>query len=166
MTLNTDLMFSSKTEKWDTPQWLVGDLATVFDWDLDVCAERPNVCYRYYTEAQDGLDSPWGDLNWCNPPYGRGDKGCAPWLERATTLRHGKATVFLIPARTDTRWWHNHVWIASQIVFIKGRLTFGEAENSAPFPSAFMVIGEINPDQRDKLASYGWSIYQPPIDKW
>jgi len=160
MTLNTDLMFSSKTGKWDTPADLVDDLATVFPWDLDVCASGPNVCENYYTEADNGLSKPWGDLNWCNPPYGRGDSGCLPWLEAGVSAMRWekKATVNLIPARTDTRWWQDNVPFASQVVFIRGRLKFGNATNSAPFPSAFVVFGEINEQQRNKLASYGWNI--------
>ncbi len=158
--MNTDLMFSSKTDKWDTPTDLVADLATVFDWDLDVCASGPNVCSNYYSEADNGLAKPWGKLNWCNPPYGRGVSGSGPWLGRAhcAWISERKTTVFLIPARTDVKWWQDHVPAASLVVFIRGRLKFGDAANSAPFPSAFVVFGEINEAQRAKLASYGWSV--------
>jgi site-specific DNA-methyltransferase (adenine-specific) len=158
--MNTDLMFSSATDKWNTPADLVDDLATVFDWDLDVCANGPNVCQNYYTEADNGLEQPWGDLNWCNPPYGRGDSGCGPWLDAGAWAWQWdkKTTVFLVPARTDTKWWQLNAPVASLVVFICGRLKFGDATNSAPFPSAFIVFGEINKAQRAKLASYGWAV--------
>ena len=63
MSLNTDLMFSSKTGKYDTPNDLITDLATVFDWDRDVCADRPNVCDFYYNEEDDAFKQNW--LGWC-----------------------------------------------------------------------------------------------------
>ena len=158
--MNKELMFSSKTGKYDTPADLIADLNTVFKWNLDVCASRPNVCDVYYNELENGLISPWGLLNFCNPPYGRGDNGCKPWLEKGVHvwLQEAKTTVFLIPARTDTNWWHDSVPHASQVVFIRGRLKFGDETNSAPFPSAFVVIGELTTEQSKKLASYGWSI--------
>lgn len=62
--MNTDLMFSNKTGKWDTPDDLIADLVTVFDWDCDVCAERPNVCEFYYDENDNGLEMPWYNLNY------------------------------------------------------------------------------------------------------
>lgn len=157
MTLNTDLMFSSVTDKWDTPPDLVADLATVFDWDLDVCASRPNVCESYFSESENALIHDWDEwsLRWMNPPYGR---EIGWWIKAAWAHRHYGATVCLLPSRTDTKWWQCHVPDASQVVFIRGRLKFGTATNSAPFPSAFVVFGEINQRQRAQLASYGWSV--------
>ena len=154
--MNNDLMFSSKTGKWDTPQSLIDDLATVFDWDLDVCASRPNVCERFNSEAEPEKYS-WHlhKLCWINPPYGR---QISNWVSTARCNRYyGVTTVCLVPARTDTRWWQDNIPFASQVVFIRGRLKFGNATNSAPFPSAFVVFGEITKRQRDKLASYGIS---------
>jgi phage N-6-adenine-methyltransferase len=150
--------FSSATGKWDTPQTVVDDLATIFDWDLDVCASRDNVCESYFNESENALLHQWGDwqLRWMNPPYGR---EIGRWMEAARETDKG-VTVCLVPARTDTRWWQNNIRFASQIVFIKGRLKFGNATNSAPFPSAFVVFGNISERQRDKLAEYGWSILQ------
>ncbi len=164
--MNNDLMFSSKTGKWDTPQSVIDDLATVFDWDLDVCASRANVCENYYTEGDDGLTKRWRGLCWMNPPYGR---AINVWVNKARifgTGAHGvegcKAVVCLLPSRTDTLWWQNNIDDASLVVFIKGRLKFGGAKNSAPFPSAFVVFGKITPVQAEKLASYGWSIDTAP----
>jgi phage N-6-adenine-methyltransferase len=152
--MNNDLMFSSDTEKWDTPDDLIADLATVFNWSTDVCAERANVCDHFYNEETNGLTQMWTGLCWMNPPYGREIGG---WMEKARVSKLA-TTVCLIPARTDTRWWHENVLYANNVVFIKGRLKFGNAKNSAPFPSAFVVFGEINRDQLKKLAAYGWLV--------
>lgn len=156
--MNIDVMFSSETDKWDTPADLVADLATVFDWDCDVCASRRNVCEFIFDEKSDGLRQDWLGLCWMNPPYGR---NIGEWMAKAADepkIQHNTVVVCLVPARTDTRWWQLNVPNASLVVFIRGRLKFGDATNSAPFPSAFVVFGEINEAQRAKLASYGWSV--------
>ena len=71
----------------------------------------------------------------CNPPYG---PGLSKWLERGL---EANLAVFLIPARTDTRWFHEIVMPnAKEIRFIKGRLKFGDAVNGAPFPSMIVVF--------------------------
>lgn len=162
-------MFSSTTGKWDTPQTVIDDLAEVFPWDLDVCASRPNVCPVYYTDAQNAFIQDWKGLCWMNPPYGR---GIGQWIDRAR-FECGKfytvktefgytmlktTVVCLVPARTDTLWWQRSAPWASLVVFIKGRLKFGTAKNSAPFPSAFMVFGTLEPEQIVKLSSYGWAV--------
>lgn len=151
--------FSSKTGKWDTPADLIRDLKKVFRFDLDVCADRPNVCGKYYTEQDDGLSMSWAGLCWMNPPYGR---EIGAWMSKAAAEAYrNKATVVcLVPARTDTRWWQDNIDAASFVTFIKGRLKFGDAKNSAPFPSAFVVFGHLTRTQKTKLNSYGWSIEQ------
>lgn len=159
MSFNRSL-FSSASDRWDTPPDLVADLASVFPWDLDVCAERPNVCDRFYSPADNGLVMPWRGLCWCNPPYGR---GIGAWVRRAHdavySLPAGDlAVVMLLPARTDPAWWQNFIGGASFVVFIRGRLKFGGSKNSAPFPSAFVVFGKISYVQARKLAAYGWAI--------
>lgn len=145
---------SSESDQHNTPQHVIKDLATVFEWDLDVCASSANVCETYYTEEDDGLSCQWFGLVWCNPPYGR---GIGRWLELAKM--HGReygACVMLLPARTDTGWWQNNVPEASQVVFVRGRFSFND-DNRAPFPSAFVVFGDISAEQSEKLNSYGWN---------
>jgi phage N-6-adenine-methyltransferase len=186
--VNTNLMFSSDNGKWETPASLVADLSTVFDWDIDVCAERPNVCQRFYSPEDNGLARDWRGLWWCNPPYGRDIRRWIGHAHDSTTfLPDGSRGVMLVPARTDTAWWQNHIPHCFQIVHIRGRLTFGSDEywlsywaeynakdnncvdpymadgvtvrkNAAPFPSAFLVFGEITYPQMEKLATYGYSI--------
>ena len=150
-------LFTSETDKWNTPNNLIQDLSLVFDWDLDVCASSNNVCDFYFNEKDNGLKCDWRGLCWMNPPYG---KEISKWIFRARIhgLLPGTTVVCLLPARTDTKWWHNNISFASHVVFIKGRLKFGDQKGSAPFPSAFVVFGELNDEQRNKLASYGWSI--------
>ena len=84
-----------------------------------------------------GLEMDWGNSTFCNPPYGR---EIGKWTKKAVEeAEKGKTIVLLIPSRTDTRWWQNDIMKATEIRFIKGRLKFGNATNSAPFPSALAI---------------------------
>lgn len=137
--MNTDVMFSSKTDLWETPQELFDELNHEFHFTLDVCALPENAkCSVYYTPQQDGLSKPWNGVIWCNPPYG---KGVGEWVRKALFASIGGATVvMLLPARTDTRWFHEYIYGKAEIRFIKGRLKFGGSKNSAPFPSMIVVF--------------------------
>jgi len=122
--------FSSATVEWPTPVGVRADLDAEFHFNFDPCP---------IGGTQDGLSSlftPWiGKRVFCNPPYG---PGIGKWLERGL---EADLSVFLIPARTDTRWFHEIVLPkAKEIRFIKGRLKFGDAVNSAPFPSMLVVF--------------------------
>jgi phage N-6-adenine-methyltransferase len=112
-----------------------------FHFTVDVCATPGNAkCGRYYTPDQDGLQQSWqGEVAWCNPPYGR---SITAWVEKAAREARDWNTVVvcLVPARTDTRWWHDYAMRAWAIWLVKGRLTFEGAENPAPFPSALLVF--------------------------
>jgi len=136
-----DVMFSSKTVVWETPQNLYEELNNVFHFTTDVCALPENAkCENYYSPEQDGLAQDWrGDCCWMNPPYGR---EISKWMKKAyESSLDGATVVCLIPARTDTRWWHDYVGKAAHIEFLKGRLKFGNSKDSAPFPSALVVFG-------------------------
>jgi len=149
-TATQKIMFSSKTGEWATPQ----DFFDKLDWrfgpfDLDPCATPYNTkCVNFYTEAEDGLSKDWsGHTVFVNPPYGRGiDK----WIQKGyNTAKDGVSrVVMLIPARTDTKYWHDYVMNASEVYFIRGRLKFGNNSNSAPFPSAVVVFEESRLPQR------------------
>lgn len=151
-------LFSSDTDKWNSPRPLLEDLYTVFTFDLDPCSnskESPNVkARRHFTVEDDGLIQTWRGVVYMNPPYGR---QIARWMKKAAS-REARTVVCLIPARTDTRWWQDNVPTGSFVVFIRGRLRFGNAENGAPFPSAIVVFGQINSDQKRLLSDLGWSI--------
>ena len=149
-TATQQVMFSSKTGEWATPQEFFDKLNWRFGpFDLDPCANPHNTkCANFYTEAEDGLSKDWaGHTVFVNPPYGRGiDK----WIEKAwKTAKDGKSkVVMLIPARTDTKYWHDYVMKASEVYFLKGRLKFGNSVNSAPFPSAIVVFEDTPLPQR------------------
>ena len=134
-------MFSSASGEWATPQDFFDKLNEEFGFTLDPCANSKNhKCDKYFTKEQDGLVQDWGtDRVYCNPPYGRGiDK----WV--AKCFRHRGLAVMLIPARTDTKWFHEYVYKKPnvEIRFIKGRLKFGNSDNSAPFPSMVIVFNK------------------------
>ena len=142
-------MFSSKTGEWATPQDFFDKLNWRFGpFDLDPCADTHNTkCANFFTEAENGLSKSWsGFTSFINPPYGRGiDK----WIAKAykETREEGTRAVLLIPARTDTKYWHDFVMKADEVYFVKGRLKFGDSENSAPFPSAVVVFDGSNRQQ-------------------
>lgn len=107
--MNKEVMFSSKSDMWETPQYLFDELDKEFHFTLDVCATPENAkCSNYYTKEQDGLAQPWKGVVWCNPPYGR---QISQWVRRAwISSACGTTVVMLIPARTDTRWFHEYIY--------------------------------------------------------
>ena len=138
--MNTSLMFSSKDITWTTPQDFFEKLNKEFNFTLDPCCV-PNTakCNTYFTPETDGLKQSWqGYTVFMNPPYGR---EIGKWLEKAykESLK-GITVVCLIPSRTDTKYWHDFCMKAAEIRFVKGRLKFGDSNNSAPFPSAVVVF--------------------------
>lgn len=134
--MNTDVMFSSKTDLWATPQDFYNSLNEEFNFEVDVCALASNTkCKNYYTPEQDGLKQDWKGVCWMNPPYGREIKH---WVEKAY-LSKDALIVGLLPARTDTKWFHDHIYGKAEIRFIRGRLKFGGHKNSAPFPSMVVI---------------------------
>jgi phage N-6-adenine-methyltransferase len=157
-------LFTSKTDKHNTPTAVINDLAAVFDWDVDVCASKPNVCQFFYSEEDNGLVQDWKGLCWMNPPYGR---TIGEWMTKARkdSVWFNSTVVCLVPARTDAIWWQGNIRAASHVTFIKGRLKFGDAVNSAPFPSAFVVFGRIGKRQAKKLTAYGWTPYSKFLPK-
>lgn len=131
--------FSSKTTVWETPQDLFEKLNSEFGFTLDVCASPENAkCERFFTPATNGLKERWEGVCWCNPPYGR---EIGQWVKKAHEASlHGATVVCLLPARTDTSWWHAYVLEANEIRFVQGRLRFVGARSSAPFPSVVVVF--------------------------
>ena len=132
-------MFSRKTDMWETPQDFFNNLDDEFHFTLDVCATPENAkCMKYYTPEQDGLCQMWDGICWCNPPYGR---QIGKWVKKAyCSTFNGTTTVMLLPARTDTRWFHDYINKKAEIRFIKGRLKFGGSNNNAPFPSMVVIF--------------------------
>jgi site-specific DNA-methyltransferase (adenine-specific) len=130
-------LYSSKTPEWATPQDVFDKLNAEFGFTLDPSATRENAkCPKFYTREDDGLAQNWkGERVFCNPPYGR---EIGPWVKKMAT-GGASITVGLLPARTDTRWFHDHIYGKAEIRFVRGRLKFGGSKNSAPFPSMIVV---------------------------
>jgi site-specific DNA-methyltransferase (adenine-specific) len=131
--------FSSATDEWATPQWLFDELNARFAFTLDPCATPQNAkCSTYFTRSEDGLVQDWGDNTvFMNPPYGR---AIGQWMKKAyEASRIGATVVCLVPARTDTAWWHCYA-LKGKYRFLRGRLRFEGGKHSAPFPSAIVVF--------------------------
>ena len=157
--------FSSATPEWSTPQEFFDRLNALHDFTLDPCSTHANAkCSKHYTIDDDGLAHSWqGERVFMNPPYGDPEHVCKPnckkkrckergyhnqtykpgiidWMRKAYEESRGSALVVcLVPARTDTAWWHDYA-AKGEIVFVKGRLKFGGQKNSAPFPSAVITF--------------------------
>lgn len=132
-------LFSSATEEWATPQEFYNALDAEFHFTLDPCSTDENAkCAKHYTKEQNGLAQDWtGETVFCNPPYGR---EMPKWIRKCYEhYTGGGIAVMLIPARTDTKAFHEYIYGKAEIRFIKGRLKFGGSKNSAPFPSMVIV---------------------------
>jgi len=133
------VLYSSSSTEWETPQELFDKLDAVFSFDIDVCASKENAkCNTYWTKEDNALVKDWKGTCWMNPPYGR---GVYDWVEKAYTesKKWNSTIVCLLPARVDTRWWHDFCNDA-EYTFLKGRLKFSNNVNAAPFPSVVVVF--------------------------
>ena len=139
-------LLSSKKMDYCTPQDFFDRLNDEFGFVLDAAATAKSAkCPAYYTPETDGLNSHWnlagGGAVWCNPPYGR---ETGKWVRKAyEEARSGKTVVLLIPARTDTAYFHDYIYGKAEIRFVRGRLRFtdeeGNAYDPAPFPSMVVI---------------------------
>lgn len=134
--------FSSDKHDWATPQWLFDELNAEFGFDLDAAASDSNAkCADYITADDDGLLQDWGGRTvWLNPPYGR---QIGRWIAKAAreAEKPGTTIVLLVPARTDTSWFHEFLYSKAELRFLRGRLRFDGARFNAPFPSMVAVLG-------------------------
>lgn len=141
---NLNVMYSSQSEEWSTPDDFFKNLDDEFHFTLDPCATDANhKCEKYYTKEQDGLAQDWtGETVFCNPPYGR---GMERWVNKCYEhAQNGGVVVMLIFARTDTKYFHEMIYHNAELRFVKGRLKFGGSRNSAPFPSMVVVFKKRN----------------------
>jgi phage N-6-adenine-methyltransferase len=151
--MNSALMFSKATDEWSTPDNAFAALHDEFNFVADMAASAENrKCDVWFGPGspygEDALAMrywPLGQALFINPPYSK----CAEFVARAAKeAAEGAIVVMLIPSRTDTRYWHAHIWDAEknrprpgvEVRFIKGRLKFGGSKNSAPFPSAVVIF--------------------------
>lgn len=134
-------LFTSNTSEWATPQAFFDELNKEFLFTLDPCATPENAkCSRYFTKEIDGLAQSWhGEKVFCNPPYGR---DIAKWVKKAheEVAGGGTTVVMLIPARTDTAYFHDFIYGKYEIRFVRGRLHFNESRAGAPFPSMVVIM--------------------------
>ena len=137
-----DVLFSHKSDNYITPKWLFEELDNEFHFKMD-CATtilNPLGTPYFITEKEDGLKMPWMNPTFCNPPYSEAslwvEKAYNEWRERVITF------VMLLPARTDTRWFHDYIYkkLGVEIRFIKGRLKFEGTKYPAPFPSMLVIF--------------------------
>lgn len=136
--------FSSATDDWPTSEEYFARLSKLFNFTLDPCASADNAkCEVFFDIAKDGLSQSWqtDGAVFMNPPYGR---NIARWVKKAyeESLK-GTPVVCLLPARTDTAWWQDYC-TKGIVRFVRGRLRFGEAKNSAPFPSAIVIFASLD----------------------
>ncbi|MBR4860234.1 MAG: adenine methyltransferase [Alphaproteobacteria bacterium] len=133
-------LLSSNSMEWATPQPFFDELNKEFNFTLDPCATDQNAkCRKYFTKNDDGLAQSWcGETVFCNPPYGR---QIGKWVEKAyNEAKRGTTVVMLIPARTDTTYFHDYIYKKHEIRFIRGRLYFGDGNGRAPFPSMLVIM--------------------------
>ena len=162
---NLEVHFTNKSNEWETPRSLFKKLHDEFNFTIDVCATKESAkCERFYTKQTNGLAQSWeNEVAFMNPPYGR---EIGTWVEKAyREALNGAVVVCLIPARTDTRYWHDYIFPNAEIRFLKGRVKFlnsgeeveyieqlglfGEEKSEvvssdgdmpAPFPSAVVIV--------------------------
>jgi len=148
-----NIYYRSISSEWETPEALYNELNAEFQFSLDPCSTDDNhKCAKYFTKEDDGLSKTWeGETVWMNPPYGREIK---QWIEKAhrEARDNGVTVVCLIPARTDTSYWHDIIFPNAEVRFLKGRVKFinkllpsyrkdGNFKvNGAPFPSAIVIF--------------------------
>lgn len=182
--MNKNLMFSSESGEWETPPEIWEPLNEEFRFYLDVCATVGNAkCELYYTEADDTFKHDWIGRCWMNPVYGKPEEPCPEdrsrckkkkcgkrgyhidmyvpgafdFVEKAYNevhMDHAELVVCLLPARTDTTWWHWYAMHAAEVRFIEGRVTFVGAKAPAPFPSAIVVFKQHERPTRFSSWSY------------
>ena len=137
-------LLSSKNMCWCTPQDFFDKLNAEFNFVLDPAAtEATAKCPLFYTPEVDGLAQSWdrGGAVFCNPPYGR---EIGKWVKKAfDEARGGFPIVLLIPARTDTAYFHDYIYDKADIRFLRGRIDFedenGSSADAAPFPSMLVI---------------------------
>lgn len=136
---NLSALMTSKSQEWSTPQSFFDAIDARYGFTLDACALPHNAkCPDYFTPEDDALTQRWEGVVWCNPPYSH---GIGRWVQKAyDESRHGALVVLLIPARTETSWWHDYAMQASEIVLIRGRMRFSGSPINAPFPSALVIF--------------------------
>lgn len=137
--MNKALLATGKND-WETPENFYDELNKEFEFTLDACADEYNhKCNKYYTKEQDGLKQSWkGEIVFCNPPYSAKEQD--EWVKKCYEESRHATVVMLVPARTDTRRFHEYILPNAEIRFLRGRLTFKGAKDPAPFPNMLAIF--------------------------
>lgn len=154
--------YSSKSTEWETPKYVFDVLKEKYNIVLDTCATEENTkCTVYYDKKADGLKQNWSVVKefgkdascWMNPPYGRSIAG---WVKKAhEETFNGVRTIALLPARTDTRWFHEYIIGRYEVSFWRGRIKFANAKTSAPFPSMIVIFEPLSKKLKFKIKFLG-----------
>jgi phage N-6-adenine-methyltransferase len=135
--------FNSNKQEWETPLSLFKKLDDEFHFNFDLAADNENKkCENFFNENDNALDKSWSGVCWLNPPYGNAEYKLENWIKKAfeETKHNDCVVVMLVPARTNTRWWHNYCMKSAEIKFICGRPKFGDAKHGLPQPLAVVVF--------------------------
>lgn len=136
--------FDSIKQDWNTPKILFDKLNKEFNFEWDLAASKENaLCNNYYTKDNDGLKQNWTGVCWINPPYGDKSSKMVDWIKKAYTDTKDNPNltiVMLIPARTNTKWFHNYCMNAAEVRFICGRPKFGDSKHGLPQPLILLVF--------------------------
>ena len=139
---NLEVHFTNKSNEWETPRSLFKELDDEFNFTIDVCATKESAkCERFYTKQTNGLVQSWkNEVAFMNPPYGR---EIGTWVEKAyRESLNGAVVVCLIPARTDTRYWHVYIFPNAEIRFLKGRVKFLNSGEEVEYIEQLGLFGE------------------------
>lgn len=141
--MNKDALFTSNKQDWGTPIDFFNKLDAEFHFTLDVCANEQNhKCARYFNESDDGLSQDWsGEVVFCNPPYSPVGKIQDQWVKKCYEESKHATVVALLPARTDTKRFHEYILPHCEIRFVEGRIKFDGGKDPAPFPSMVCIFG-------------------------
>ena len=142
---NFNNKFESAKQEWETPDEIFDILNDEFSFTFDLAADSNNAkVINYFTKEQDAITQEWiEDVNWLNPPYGGTSKNSLKnWVKKSyeQTQKYDNTIVLLIPARTNTNWWHQYCMLADKIYFVKGRIKFVGAKYGLPQPLAIIVF--------------------------
>lgn len=139
-----DTKFKSNKQDWETPIELFEIINRRYNIDFDLAANKSNTkCSEFFSKEDDALTKSWRGRCWLNPPYGgKMDNALSEWIKKSfnESLHEDCMVVMLVPARTNTNWWHDYCMKANEILFIRGRPKFVGAKYGLPQPLAVVIF--------------------------
>lgn len=150
--------FRTQKQQWETPDELFDYLNLIYNFDLDLAGDSTNTkCKKFYSKEDNALSKEWKGVCWLNPPYGEKKSKLSDWIKKSFDESNKKncMVVMLIPARTNTNWWHDYCMKSEEVLFIKGRPKFKGCVHGLPQPLALVVFGN---NGNTKFATFDLSI--------